>query len=49
MEYMNNGVGVSTPLDKCKNETKVSTPRKKNNGTEVTVPDKFMEIKESCI
>jgi len=33
MEYMNSGVGVSTPFLDDINETKVSTPKKRKNGT----------------
>ena len=36
------GVGVSTPLDRCKNEIEVSAPRKKKNGTKVPAPRKFL-------
>ena len=38
----NNGVGVLTPLDKCENETEVSTPRVKKNGTKVPAPMKMI-------
>ena len=38
----NKGGGVSTPLNRFKNEIEVSAPRKKKNGTEVPAPRKFL-------
>jgi len=41
LEEVQKRVGVSTPLDKCKDGTEVSAPREKN-GTKVPAPRRFL-------